>query len=248
MQTVIWSFGALVILMLLLAVLPIGLSWKGKISVGLAAFILALGCFAALTSFAMWQAGLMVFLLVLITSYFMDNRLGAVLYPPIQESFDAEEEENLETVIPIRKETMSTESEILDLAKVESLIPVKSNIEVDDDQQSIIEQVILLEKDSVEEPREHDMQFLLQEKTETDEIIVESEAELGYLSEIENLLIEESEENSREDKNKPEVSVELLDEDNYLEELFDAMTEAAAGNDDNQKDSNAKEKKKVELY
>jgi membrane protein implicated in regulation of membrane protease activity len=248
MQTVIWSFGALVLLMLLLAVLPIGLSWKGKISVGLAAFILALGCLAALTSFAMWQAGLMVFLLVLITAYFMDNRLGAVLYPPIQESFAAEEKENLETVIPIRKETMSTEAEILDLAKVESVIQANSNIEVDDDQQSILEQVILLEKDSVDEPGEDDLQLLLQEKTETDEIIAESETELGYLSEIENLLIEESEGNSDEDNDKPKVSVELLDEDNYLEELFDAMTEAAAGNVDNQKDKNSKEKKKVELY
>ncbi|PLS01313.1 hypothetical protein [Neobacillus cucumis] len=79
MQTIIWSIGSMVALVLILNYLPLGYTKKGKILVALNGFLLALAGNAASSIFPLWETALMLLALTFFSAYFMNNRLGTVM-------------------------------------------------------------------------------------------------------------------------------------------------------------------------
>ncbi|WHY76355.1 hypothetical protein QNH20_19845 [Neobacillus sp. WH10] len=209
METMIWAIGSMVALMLIISFLPLGYTLKGKFFVVIASFMLSLGGLAAASTFPLWQTALMLFGLIFFTAYFMNNRMGTLIY---QENSVAEEvfdegvhyynSENREdnNLVEIDEELALLASSTINLEKdtasERSLSPIMSNIEeIVNDKPEIVDE---------------DITFLLERNTEIEvnEELEETNLENRYLSEIESLL---------------EIEIEKAEavEDDMLEELHD---------------------------
>lgn len=237
MQTIIWAFGSKAVLMLIILILPIGLSFKGKILVVGVSFVLALAGLAATTTFPIWATFILLLILALLTSYFMDQRIGKLLYKnegqiPINEINEFgttqnkfnDEFELLEDVLAVELTASSTflpdkniNSE-LSFSEIQPLVAKKKDIhlDVEDDiaflEGPINETELEVSYINNEEIVEAGNEWLeeLEELPVGDTIesqLVDTELETGYLSDIETLL-EESEEETLE-----------TDEKSWLDEL-----------------------------
>jgi hypothetical protein len=204
MQTIIWAISAMLLLLLIISFLSLDFNLKGKFAVVLAAFFIALGGIAAANLFPLWQTLLILFVLTFFAAYMMDSRLGNVLY----KSFVPEEEllEEMDLAFSNRQIVKDTELDILDLEEMELTAPASKSISTN---QSAIqsESLEVLAVDS----KDLDISFLQDRDTENQVMDDHGGLEIvdGYLSEIENMLLEDSEEQSG--------SVE----DSWLDELAD---------------------------
>jgi hypothetical protein len=188
MLSIIWAFSATLIFTLVLALLPLGFTMRGKIFIALISFVLALGGLAAIPLFPLWETGLMLFLLVLLTAYFMGSRLGTRML--IQTNIPKEDSNNEFSFTKENLKTVEEDKNTLKLSKIEP-----TALEMVD--QSQIAEPLAMDKITYEaDVLDEDISFLLdrdsdadvQEKLQGEEEI----AEVGYLSEIESLLDEES--------------------------------------------------------
>src|SRR4051794_4734269 len=103
MQTIIWAIGSMVVLLLIISFLPLGYTFKGKFFVVVASFILSLGGLAAVSTFPLWQTALLLLALIFFVAYFMNNRMGTLLFrenPVFAEVVD-DEFENHETITKV---------------------------------------------------------------------------------------------------------------------------------------------------
>ncbi|MDQ1001326.1 hypothetical protein QFZ28_001726 [Neobacillus niacini] len=238
MQTIIWAFGAMLLLLLIVSFLPLNFNLKGKFTVVLSAFFIALGGLAAVTLFPIWQTLLILLVLTFFTSYVLDSRLGNALYSAFVTEEDFSDDKN---EIHFSKTEKKSEFDSLELDELDTVIPstIKISASLSPSEPETIESL----DDSLEVP------FLLQD-SKSDQIDDEETDELpitdGYLADIENLLLEETgnvvepaeddwlseltdleEMEAKENKNKEENQLD----DGELEILF-AFKEAAAGNND----------------
>src|SRR4051812_27284494 len=103
MRAVIWAIGAMVISMLVLYLLPLGITKKGKLQIVFASFILSLCGLGAAHSFSILLTSLMLVVLIFFTAFFLDRRFGNLIFiersPINQEPYGEIELEN-----PIVKE------------------------------------------------------------------------------------------------------------------------------------------------
>lgn len=250
MQPIIWAFGAMLVLTGIIAFLPIGFTFKGKFIVVLAGFVLALGGLAAVASFPLWQAALMLLLLTLVTAYIMESRLAGVLYNQVEDISEEEIDDKPESIFLNKQTDKTTELDLLDLAEIDTktVNTTLDNIEELDDSLELQPQMAIVKEQSFEIENE--------DLPEMTEIKDDAEIEAGYLSDIESLLLEESEEKTDLEEegwledlddlppvNVDEPKVSKEDEDNELEELFFAWEEAAVSHEE----ENGKLKKTVEL-
>ncbi|WP_312470997.1 hypothetical protein [Neobacillus sp.] len=93
MQTIIWAISSMVVLMIIISLLPLGYTLKGKFLVVLVSFILSLGGLVAVSTFPLWQTALVLISLIFFVAYFMNNRLGSLLVnenPVFEEWLDEE--------------------------------------------------------------------------------------------------------------------------------------------------------------
>jgi hypothetical protein len=208
MQTLILAAGALLIIFLITLALPLGFTMKGKVLISLVSFILALGGIAAVTVVELWQAGLMLLALVLISAYFIDKKLNAMMYQKTM-SFDDEDEEELEVdppsinglpvreeeelLIPVKKSKQ--EDELPDLKVTPASIPVDIEAEIG---------VLHVQEDQ-----------LVASNIPSEELTIDS------LSDIESLLAKELIEST--DTSLAEVAVTIEEED--ISFLFERETE-----------------------
>jgi hypothetical protein len=250
MQTIIWAFGAMLLLLLIVSFLPLNFNLKGKFTVVMSAFAIALGGLAAVTLFPIWQTVLILLVLTLLTSYILDSRLGNRLYKPLA----AEEEfidDDSELSFSNHKAEKKPEFDLLELDEIDAVIPsaIKISANMSPSEPESIQNL----DDSLE------VSFLqvndtdnIDDDHESDELQISD----GYLSDIENLLLEESEEEvkPKEDDWLSELAdLEEIDsnenrdveenqlDDSELEILF-AFKEAAAGNDDTPEKGNSDKK------
>ena len=242
MLSLLWAFGATLILFLILSLLRIGFSFKGKLIVALIGFVLALAGQAAVASFPLWQTGLILLLLVLAAAYVMDSRLASLIYNQGTDSFELETVEEYAGFT--QKEEKQAELELLDLDTVgDELVPLMN---IEDAKEPDLEEFL---QDHLEP--EDSLQEAIDLLLETDDLpnivnsvreeIIEEE---GYLADIETLLFEESEEISHfeeddtllEEIDDIEVftdeKVEVEKDENLLEDLLRAVEEAAAGTEE----------------
>lgn len=249
MLTIIWAFGAMLLTLLVMSFLSLGFNLKGKLAVALLAFVIALGGLFAVNFVALWQILLLLFVLTFFVSYIMDSRLGRALY----NTSSSEEVMVEEFELPFSNQQTENRSEydLLDLDEIEaapasdinvtaSLIPSESEQiqNLDDDSEDIFIQGSDLEAIDVKEtPLEvapgylSDIENLLLEETDK----IADSAEDDWLSELADLEAKEDKETSNEENQ--------LD-DGELELLFGFEEAAAAANvESEEKGSN----KKIEL-
>lgn len=187
MQTIIWAFGSMLVLTLILFFLPLGFSIKGKMVVVLASFILALGGLTAVASFSLWQMGFMLIALLFFTAYFMDKHIGALMYIEIP-SFEEELTEEYELPVSSSQIDMGKNNNSFELAELESIEPSVRKM-TDESLLSALPETKQV-KDNENGTLEEDISFLLEQKSVNgrNERKEEIEPENGYLSDIESLL------------------------------------------------------------
>ncbi|MGG1677590.1 hypothetical protein ACIFOT_17775 [Neobacillus sp. NRS-1170] len=251
MESIVWAFGAMLCLMLIIAFLPIGITLRGKIYLVFASFVLALGGIGAVTSFPLWQSALMIFLLVIITAYIMSSRLAAVLYSQEIESIeDVYNDESPESFDIVKQSENTTDLDMIDLGEIEITAPSTDNIENINEDALELQPQMLEGNDGLSEIGDEEISFLDErpqiQLVETNE---DTELENGYLADIESLLFEETIETTVSQENDLIVEIKkdnseeenfLYDEENDLEELFFAMEETAASNEVEQEESQLK--------
>ncbi|WP_223591144.1 hypothetical protein [Neobacillus bataviensis] len=251
MGMIVWAFGAMLVLMLIIAFLPIGFTLRGKIYLVLASFVLALGGLGAVTSFPLWQSALMIFLLVLITAYIMNSRLAAVFYSQEIDSIEDDyEDESPKSFDMVKQPENSTDLDMIDLGEINITAPSTEKLENIYEDSLELQPQMLEENDELADIGVEEISFMDErpeiQLVETNEDI---EPEDGYLADIESLLFEEtiepttSKEYDLSEEIKEEKSEEkniLFDDENDLEELFFAMKETAASIEKEQEESQLK--------
>lgn len=99
MQSFLWAIGSLLILVPIIYLLPLGITLRGKWLVIIISFILGLMGLLAKTIFPLWKIILMLLLLMGIVVYFIEKKLGTVLFlsetpnPKDEKEIDSYEEE-----------------------------------------------------------------------------------------------------------------------------------------------------------
>lgn len=215
MQTIIWAFSSMIVLLLAISILPLGYTLMGKFFVVLASLLMSLGGLAAITSFQLWQTLLILCVLALFSAYFMDKRLGIMMYKkhsPFEELFEVDSD----TPVSINELNRITDDNLIETNEEALPGALFINIEKDSENeksQSLTKPEIAKIVNNEPEMMDEDISFLLERNT-NDEIIEkieQSEPEIGYLSDIENFLAIESKE-----------KVRTMNE-NELEEIHDLL-------------------------
>lgn len=173
-------------LMLIIAILPLGFTSKGKIYVVITSFLLAIGGLAAVPVFPLWETALMLMLVIILLAYFMGNRSGAMIF---KGNTVEEEVPSAEYITPVRNTKIEKETTNIELTELNIKLPFVSDSNLQG--QSAVLQV--MEKTFNEESNilEEDISFLLERNRITvndEQKIVEVTPEIDYLSEIESLL------------------------------------------------------------
>ncbi|MCM3692244.1 hypothetical protein M3189_13235 [Neobacillus niacini] len=196
MQFIFWAFGAMLVSMLVISFLPLGYTFKGKALVTFTGFILALGGLSTRSTVPLEVTFLLLLVLSLFAAYFMNSRLGTVINREVVSlMYDIDQD-----VFPSdNQKGNSVELEMLDLSEIEvashpnSLVN-RADTEYFDD--SLPEKASLtLAKNNIQENSDEDISFLqirdgsldTIEEVENDQLVGD-----GYLSEIENMLLEDS--------------------------------------------------------
>ncbi len=200
MASLIWAFSAMLVAVLIVYFLPIGLTKSGKIIVPLTGFLLALAGVAAESVFALWQTLLMLVALILFVTYIFDHRLGTNLflqndhYEKVQS--DALEQGFMEMAAGHEhsktKEPLPVQTDILKKKETVSKPPQrKQQTEADtsytrndaEDISFLLNRSITIEKEK-------------SKKTE------EPKHEVDYLSELEEILLDQKEKTLSDDKSE----------------------------------------------
>lgn len=204
MLTVFWVLGSMLLMLLIHFLLPLGYTTKGKFVVVVSSGLLALGGLAATTVVPVWQTLVILLLLSFLAAYFMDSRLGKVMNMSKEQFIEEEDIEHSDSPINLTNQTQKTSDiELIDLAELEITAPT-SVIKIDEN---------TIPDDSLDE----DISFLEDRKINnaTEEKFENDELEVSYLSDLESLL----EEGTEEKVELPEEKVKSIDEDGWLDEL-----------------------------
>ncbi|MFF2447729.1 hypothetical protein ACFVSW_11535 [Neobacillus sp. NPDC058068] len=218
MQSIIWAFCSMLVLMLIISFLPLGFTIKGKFFVILTSFILALGGIAAIASFPLWETAIMLVLLIFFAAYFMDKRIGAQLYKVIP-TFEGKLPGELDFHVTNSKIDMMEDNDSIELTELNLIeAPMVDSI------QPFVKPAIEQLSDNNE-----DISFLLERNSEnevTEQKVMESDHEIGYLSDIESLLDEEV---SKMDDQKKSNWLEEIDELPSLDDVEKLHVENVPG-------------------
>jgi hypothetical protein len=240
MLPIIWAFGSMLVLLLIIYFLPLGFTVKGKLSIVLASFVLALGGLAAVLAVPLWQTALMLAALTFFTAYFMDKRMGALLFIEIP-SFVEEVNEEYEIPVPGSKIDNANNNNTLELQELGIIEPL---ISMSGDNQIFVQPSKELAIDNETNIQDEDISFLLERNSESE--VEEQKEELApennYLSEIESLLADEIEDEEYSDDNN-DINEFLPLDDSSFAFLYESK-EVAIGEDDGLEEE---KKKKISL-
>ncbi|MCH6266687.1 hypothetical protein [Neobacillus citreus] len=181
MQMIIWAFGSMLLTLLVLTILRIGLTLKGKLLIALAAFVIALGGNAAISTFPLWQTALMLLLLIFLIAYVLDARMGPAIYQKTSvfaDEFDSlvelEQPGQEISAMEIKQQDLLPKSTLGKLVKASEMAELNSFVPYREDASDI---------------KEENISFLLDRETE--EVVDHAEildSPEGYMSELESLL------------------------------------------------------------
>lgn len=214
MVELLWAFGSVLFVMLIVYFLPLGFTKKGKVILVFTSFLLTLGGLAATDSFSFLQTVLMLFVLILFVTYLMDQRLGKWLYVINDDSLAKQEDEdffmNSEMEASVSRESIyqskgEQQLKPINLLKVDEKKP---QTELHQDRESDFLTVVT---------EDDDISFLLNRsismEKEQSETIEEPIHEVDYLSEIEELLIEDIDESDSVEQSKLSQNQAIIADD-----------------------------------
>lgn len=204
MLTVIWVLGTMLLVLLIHFLLPLGYTTKGKYVLVVSSGLIALGGLAATTTIPLWQTFILLLVLSFFTSYIIDSRLGKVMYKEKEQLIVDDKMEDTDTSFLLNKQSeKSLDIELMDLSELEI---TTSSLVIKQDAAPI-----------AAESLDEDISFLQDRKIESDsdDILVDEELEVAYLSDIE-VLLEESSEKKFEFQ---EEKLDSVEEEGWLDEL-----------------------------
>jgi hypothetical protein len=194
MQELYWALGSTIILMLISFFLPLGFTHKGKFFIIIAAFVLSLGGIAAVSTFPLWQISLLLVVLVFFTSYILEGRMGAFLYKEKHLITNVANEE--------AEEELAYEYEFENI-KIENLIEIgevkiPNHLSTENDAELLNNNQLEQEQSNTNLDKGHNSNYLLEDNDisfliETNRELELEENVLGYLTDIESMLNEETE-------------------------------------------------------
>jgi hypothetical protein len=204
MLTVIWVLGSMLLMLLIHFLLPLGYTTKGKFVVVISSGLLALGGLAAVSIIPLWQTVLILLVLSFFAAFIMDSRLGKVMYMTKEQFIEENEIPDSDSSFMLTKQSESTSDiELMDLSELE--ITASTSLSKQDEEtfsaESLDEDISFLQEREIEIEPEEDLEG--------------GELEVGYLSDIESLL----EESTQEKVEVLEEKVDSLDEEGWLDEL-----------------------------
>lgn len=205
MQSIIWAFGSMIVLIGIISFLPIGLTIKGKMVVGIAGFVFSIGGLSATSTFPLWFTFLMLLVITFFTAYIMDSRMRKVIFiekiSPEEESF-----QDIELAFSSgkkeRKEVILTENELTELKIVKDIEEISGT--------ELLRHSVEVENLKGLVPNVSELQ--LQDVSKLEEI---------YLSKDEGILDELSHVNDIQEIVELS-SISETDEEDWLEELSDS--------------------------
>ncbi|MEC1521778.1 hypothetical protein P9D43_07005 [Neobacillus niacini] len=200
MLTVIWVLGTMLLMLLIHFLIPLGYTTKGKFFLVVLSGLLASGGLAATIAIPVWQAMVMLLVLSFFAAYLMDSRMAKSLYLTKEHLVEEIDFEESHSSFNVTKQTDKT----LDIDLMDSELEISSSSSIKNTEVDIIPIDSLVEDISFLQDRELG--------SNNEELIEANEPEVGYLSDIENLL-DESFTESHTDK------VDSIDEESWLDEL-----------------------------
>ncbi|MFP7299846.1 hypothetical protein [Neobacillus niacini] len=205
MQFILWAFGAMLVSMLVISFLPLGYTFKGKALVTVTGFILALGGLMTRSIVPLEVTFLLLLVLSLFAAYFMNSRLGTVINREVALPLDDLDEQDLFSTNNHKEN--SVELEMLDISEIE-LAPHPNSLANRVDPTYLedslpVKPSLTLSKDNNHEDSNEEIDFLQFrddsldpiEEVENDQLVGD-----GYLSEIENMLLEDSDKDLESEK------------------------------------------------
>lgn len=223
MQSIIWAFGSMVVLLGIISFLPIGLTIKGKVIVGIAAFVLSIGGLAATSTIPLWSTFLILLVITFLTAYLIDSRMKKVIYyeriTPEEESFQ-DFEEPFSNGKNDRKEEIIFQKELTELKTLHEIEVISDSIKREDLKglEPNVSESLLQDDSKLEEidfTNNEDKSDVHVRGDNIEEII-----ELSSISETdkEDLLEELSDYNLNENFERPDFNDSEM-EDGYLSEI-----------------------------
>jgi DNA-directed RNA polymerase beta' subunit len=236
MIPIIWAFGSILVLMLIIAFLPLGFTVKGKSLIVLASFVLALGGQVAVLFVPLWETSLMLAALIFFTTYFMDKRIGTLMFKEIPLYVEELPTEYKNPVLSSKIDKAKNNNSI-ELAELE--IVETSAINMANKSQIIIQPVMQEIKDNENKMQDEDISFLLERNSgnEVEEKKEELKPEIGDFSDIESFLDEKID--GRNDHSETKEIAQLVD--STFDFLFEPK-EVSVGHDDFQEEIETKKK------
>lgn len=195
MQTFFWALGPMLVLSVIIFYLRLGLTVKGKLFIAITSFLFALGGAAAVVSIPLWQTALMLVLLIFVVAYFMDSRFGQLLYLE-NSSFEEKQIDDDQTSVFNNQGGISLNNNVSEKFELETLVPIGADYE-DEKEFSIaltkVQNEIIIDTDHSTEVIDDEIAFLIERNIEDKEVELKvSEPQIGYLSDLETLLVEET--------------------------------------------------------
>jgi hypothetical protein len=225
MNSLMLAVGSMLLTLILVFLVPLGLTKKGKVVVVLISFLLALIGLTATTVFSLWQTSLLLIVLIAFTTYLLYTRFKSLLYLT-NDSFG---KKLIDEKIPIndynKVNTENYEQYSLGRNEVASGMDHNENeVTLEADlfyTQHDTNQVITEEFSEIED---EDISFLLNRNIEIDEEKSNKDnlTAIDYVSDIESLLVsaseekqdlEKSEEPLRYSKDEDELPILTFDHD-----------------------------------
>lgn len=217
MEGLIFALVALILLIPVLISLPLGLNIRGKFSLIVVSFLIAILGILANYTFSLGQSFLMVVLLALLASYVLDKRLGRKMFIPVEKekkAVVAENKFNIESPAELEEKTQIFPESFQEQAEKNQTHTITSEKE-EHKSEPYVEEMALLNVDSIDEENiknnnkadsdeklDEDITFLLNrdqlyensiEETANDSIQTPHTQEINYMEEIEKMLETENE-------------------------------------------------------
>lgn len=148
MEELIVSVISLIVLVPIIYFLPLGLTNKGKGLITLVAFLMANLGILAQNTFTLWQTGLILLLLIILTVYIFDKRLNSFIFSkavekePIADLLSESNEEFDDKIINVDNMNLEENNRLIKetpLLQAEEIIEVKSSLLKFEDDEAIEE-------------------------------------------------------------------------------------------------------------
>lgn len=218
MNIYLFALASLLFVVPIVYLLPLGLSKKGKLIVICVPFALSLLGISANSLFEWWKLALLVFILVILSSYLLDRKMKDIFLVSENEDTKSRLEpsatffekgsvkevnviEELAQANPIEEET----NEYF----VEEILEI--NLEKEENDEVELSQDLFIEADVIVDNEIDDASLTQEEESDNHKEVILEETEIGYMSELERLMLDESEALSLSNN-----TLEKLDEQNPL--------------------------------